>query len=247
MSDIPRHIAIIMDGNGRWARQRGWARIRGHRAGVDSVRDTTTYCAEIGVAQLTLYAFSTENWKRPQREIDLLFKLLRRFLRREYRTIMDNDIRLTSIGEVAALPASVTDELERVRQASADNQGMVLCLALNYGARQELVRATQALARRVAAGQLTVDAIDEAAIEGELYTTGAPELDLLIRTGGEQRLSNFLLWQASYTEFWYTDDFWPEFRRQHIDAALAAFAGRERRFGDVGASGQPTAPAPREA
>ena len=232
---LPEHIAIVMDGNGRWARKRGWERIRGHRAGVQAVRDTATACARRGVRQLTLYAFSTENWKRPKREVDLLFKLLRDFLVDERGTIMDNAIRLTSVGEIEGLPDHVLEAYETTRAMSADNDGMVLCLALNYGSRRELTLAAQQLAGRVAAGELAPEALSEQLLDEAVAARGAGDVDLLIRTGGEQRLSNFLLWQASYAELYYTDVYWPDFREPDLALALEAFAARERRFGDVGA------------
>ncbi|MBN4049943.1 di-trans,poly-cis-decaprenylcistransferase [bacterium AH-315-M10] len=225
-----------MDGNGRWAQQRGWARIRGHRAGVGSVREITTACAEIGIEQLTLYAFSTENWKRPPREVSLLMRLLARFLVKERATIMENRIRLRWIGEISALPKSAIKELEHTARLSQDNDGMVLCLALNYGARQEIVMAARRLAERASAGELDPAAIDEAAFEKELQTVGMPDPDLLIRTGGEQRLSNYLLWQASYAELCFSEVLWPDFRRPQLEQALELFAQRERRFGDVKAA-----------
>ncbi len=233
---FPRHIAIIMDGNGRWAQEQGWARIRGHRAGVESVREITTASAEMGLEQLTLYAFSTENWKRPSGEVQLLMRLLARFMVRERPTIMDNGIRLTWIGDVSALPASALREMEATRDMSRDNDGMTLCLALNYGARQEIVRAATRLAQQAVAGLVQPSEIDVQKLDDELYTAGMPEVDLLIRTGGEQRLSNFLLWQASYAELWFSDVYWPNFRRPQLEQALAAFVQRERRFGDVKAS-----------
>ncbi len=225
-----------MDGNGRWAQEQGWARIRGHRAGVESVREITTASAEMGLEQLTLYAFSTENWKRPSGEVQLLMRLLARFMVRERPTIMDNGIRLTWIGDVSALPASALREMEATRDMSRDNDGMTLCLALNYGARQEIVRAATRLAQQAVAGLVQPSEIDVQKLDDELYTAGMPEVDLLIRTGGEQRLSNFLLWQASYAELWFSDVYWPNFRRPQLEQALAAFVQRERRFGDVKAS-----------
>jgi undecaprenyl diphosphate synthase len=225
-----------MDGNGRWARLRGWARVRGHRAGVRAVRETATTAASLGVEQLTLYAFSTENWKRPQREVDLLFRLLARFLVNERRTLIDNRIRLTTIGEIDALPRSVRRALDETLALSARHDGMRLCLALNYGARNELVAAMRLIATRVARGELDPNTIDEQLLTQMLLANGAGDVDLLIRTGGEQRLSNFLLWQASYAELYFTEVLWPDFRGEDLRAALADFAGRERRFGAVGAA-----------
>jgi undecaprenyl diphosphate synthase len=238
-SAMPRHIAIIMDGNGRWARQRGFVRVAGHRAGVDSVRDITRYCGQIRIAALTLYAFSTENWKRPKAEIRFLFRMLKRFLAEERAELMANQVRLTTIGRIDALPEDVQDELERSRRLSECNQGLNLCLALNYGAHDEILSAAQRLARSSAAGELNPEEITEELFERTLDTAGMPPLDLLIRTAGERRLSNFLLWQACGAEFHVTPVCWPEFRRQHLDEAIREFARRRRvpRTEDAGVSG----------
>ncbi len=230
---LPRHVAIIMDGNGRWAKARGIARIRGHAAGVESVRAITRACARAKLDQLTLYAFSEENWNRPRREVSLLMRLLRRFLVRERDEIMENDIRLTSIGRLDRLPDEVRRELEKTRTMSADNHGMVLNLALSYGGRQELVDATRAIARRVAAGEVSPDEITEEMIAAHLYQPDMPPPDLLIRTAGEYRFSNFLLWQISYTELYVTTACWPEFREEDLHAAFRAYAGRKRTYGGL--------------
>jgi undecaprenyl diphosphate synthase len=230
---LPRHIAIIMDGNGRWARARGLSRTRGHAAGVESVRAVTRACARRGIGQLTLYAFSEENWKRPKREVELLMRLLRRFLMRERREIMDNDIRLTAIGRLSRLPASVAKELEASRELSKGNRGMVLNLALSYGGRQEIVDAVRAIAARVERGELSPDDITEETITAHLYQPDMPPPDLLIRTAGEMRFSNFLLWQVSYTELHVTPACWPEFREEHLDEALESYARRVRKFGGL--------------
>lgn len=230
---VPRSVAIIMDGNGRWARSRGLERIRGHENGIRAVRDVTTACAEAGVHWLTLYAFSEENWRRPQREIDLLMGLLRRFLVEERPTLMRNNVRLAHAGRRQKLPDDVSRVLDETLALTAANSGMTLCLALSYGGRAELVDAMRALAEKVARGALAPEAIDEAAIARHLYQPDMPDPDLLIRTAGELRVSNFLLWQISYAEMWVTDACWPEFGKQHLHEAFAAFGKRVRRFGTV--------------
>lgn len=230
---IPQHIAVIMDGNGRWAKQRGLSRVEGHRRGAEVVREITRECARLGVRRLTLYSFSWENWNRPREEVDALMRLLRRYLVRERREIMDNDIVFRVIGRVDRLPAAVRREMERTIEMSAQNRGMVLCLALSYGAREEIVDAARRLAAEVAAGRLRAEDIDEAVFARYLYDPEAPDPDLLIRTGGEMRLSNFLLWQISYAEFYVTPELWPDFRREHLHRAIVEFNSRERRFGRV--------------
>jgi undecaprenyl diphosphate synthase len=228
---LPGHVAIIMDGNGRWAQRRRRARIWGHRAGVASVRATAIECARLGIGRLTLYAFSQENWKRPRREVDILWKLLRRFLVHERDEIMANDIRFTAVGRIEGLPDTVRRELEETTRLSAGNPGMVLCLALNYGGRAEIVDAARALAVRVRRGEIRPEDIDEESLARHLYAPGAPDPDLLIRTAGEMRVSNFLLWQISYAEFHVTPVCWPEFREPQLHEALRDYAGRDRRFG----------------
>ena len=230
---LPRHVAIIMDGNGRWAEGRRLRRTRGHAAGVESVRAVTRACAKRKLGQLTLYAFSEENWKRPKREVSLLMRLLRRFLIGERGEIMDNGIRLEAIGRLDRLPADVRKELDRTRDMSAGNDGMVLNRALSYGGRQELVDAMQAIARRVRAGELEPDDITEEVVAAHLYQPEMPPPDLLVRTAGEMRFSNFLLWQVSYTELYVTQACWPDFREQELDRALAAYARRVRKFGGL--------------
>jgi undecaprenyl diphosphate synthase len=230
---IPRHVAIIMDGNGRWARQRGLPRIEGHRRGVQSVRATVEECCRLGLQQLTLYCLSVENWKRPRTELDFLMALLHQFLREERAEIMEQNIRFRTIGRREGLPARVLRELEETIQLSQHNTGMVLCLAINYGGRTELVDALRSLADQVQQGTLAPDDLDEDAVSGALYTAGMPDPDLLIRTAGEMRVSNFLLWQISYAELWVTEQCWPDFDRATLHAALRDFAGRERRFGGL--------------
>lgn len=222
-----------MDGNGRWAEARGLARIKGHRAGAESVRAVTRHAARLGLEQLTLFAFSTENWKRPRHEVTYLFRLLRRYLVEERGELMDNGIRLTSIGRVDAMPAYVTDALEETRALTAANPKMTLCLALNYGGRTEIVDAARRIAADVAAGRLLAGDVDEAALASRLYQPTMPPLDLLVRTAGEQRVSNFLLWQLSYAELLVVDTPWPEFREDELESALAEYGTRERRFGGL--------------
>jgi undecaprenyl diphosphate synthase len=230
---LPRHIAIIMDGNGRWARDRGLSRLEGHRHGSQAVREIVTQCARLGVECLTLYSFSVDNWKRPPEEVAGLMALYSQYLADERQEIMDNDIRLVQLGRRADLPEQVLQELDQTMGLSAKNTGMTLCVALNYGARSEIVDAVRTLARRVAAGQLDPDEIDERLVSESLYTADLPDPDLLIRTGGEMRVSNFLLWQISYAELYVTPVLWPDFRPEHLHEAIRSFAARERRFGDV--------------
>ena len=230
---IPRHIAIIMDGNGRWARQRGLPRIEGHRQGAKSVRSVTEECARLGLEQLTLYCFSSENWKRSPEEIDFLMQLLQHYLVAERGTIMKNNIRVAVIGRREGLPEAALAEIDRTLALSRDNTGLRLCLAINYGARAELADAFRTLAAAVRQGRLQPEEIGEETIAAHLYTAGMPDPDLLIRTAGEMRLSNFLLWQISYAELWVTDRCWPDFGPEEIHAAIRGYAGRERRFGGL--------------
>jgi undecaprenyl diphosphate synthase len=230
---LPRHIAIIMDGNGRWARARGFPRIEGHRRGVRSVRETIEECAELGIEQLTLYCLSSENWNRPQRELDMLMRLLEQYLVEERSEIMRQDLRFAMIGRREGLSDGVLREVAKTCEVSRNNRGTRLCLAVNYGGRQELVDAFRRIAIRLHDGSLAVDAIDEECIAEHLDTAGMPDPDLVIRTAGEMRMSNYLLWQASYAEFWVTQKFWPEFRPADLHDALRDYAQRERRFGGL--------------
>ena len=225
---MPRHVAIIMDGNGRWATRRGMVRINGHQAGVDAVRAVTRYCGQVHVAALTLYAFSTENWKRPSAEIRFLFRLLKKYLVDERPELLANGVRLTTIGNIAGLPEDVQAELELTRELTAGNTGLNLCLALNYGAQDELVATATELARRAIAGEIQPDAITGESFQQHLSTAGMPPLDLLIRTAGERRLSNFLLWQACGAEFYSTSVCWPEFQHTDLQAAMMDFSQRPR-------------------
>jgi len=236
---LPRHIAVIMDGNGRWARRRGLPRIRGHVEGAANVRQIITHCARLGIEALTLYSFSSENWKRPRDEVDALMQLYAEYLVKERREIMENDVRLIQIGRREGLPEAVLRELDITRDLSRHNRGLTLCLAINYGARQEIADAARTLARRVRDGLLDPEAIDETAVAGCLYTAGLVDPDLLIRTAGEMRISNFLLWQISYAEFYVCDVLWPDFRPEHLNQAIRAFARRDRRFGAVRGCGDP--------
>jgi undecaprenyl diphosphate synthase len=230
---LPRHIAVIMDGNGRWAQSQGLPRVEGHRRGVKSVREIVEECARLDLAQLTLYCLSSENWKRPQRELDFLMSLLEQYVIEERSEIMRQDLVFSMIGRREGLSPGVLTEVEKTLECSRDNQGMRLCLAVNYGSRAEIVDAVQALAREVAAGSLAPEQIAEEHISSHLYTAGMPDPDLLIRTAGEMRVSNFLLWQISYAELWVTQKCWPEFRRADLADALREYALRDRRFGGL--------------
>ena len=230
---LPRHIAVIMDGNGRWAQQRGLPRIEGHRRGVQSVRSTIEECCRLGIGQLTMFCLSVENWKRPQAELDFLMALLHQYLLAERVEIMEQNIRFTTIGRRSELPPSVIAEIDENIRLSKGNTGMTLCLAINYGGRAELTDTVQALARRVREGTLDPEDIDENIIGEALYTAGMPDPDLLIRTAGEMRVSNFLLWQISYAELWVTQKCWPDFDTATLREALHDFAGRTRRFGGL--------------
>lgn len=230
---IPASIGIIMDGNGRWARRLGWERIRGHTAGINSVRETSRAAAKLGVKELTLYAFSVENWKRPRKEVEYLMGLLRRFAVDERPEIMENAIRFTTVGRVDELPQETLVELRATERLSAGNEGMVLRLALNYGGRSEIADAARRLAQDVAAGRLRPEDVDEEEVRARLYDPSMRDVDLVIRTAGERRVSNFLLWQISYAEIFVTDVLWPEFRAEHLHAAIRDYAGRERRFGGL--------------
>ena len=231
---IPAHIAIIMDGNGRWAKRRGLPRVAGHKFGVSMVRSTVEDCSDLGVKALTLYAFSAENWKRPATEVDVLWRLLRFYLRHELEDLQRNNIRLQAIGRVEALPERVYEELRAVERATARNQGMRLNLAVNYSARVEIADAMNSILDEARmGGRLDTLTIDEKMISQRLYTAGLPEPDLLIRTSGEMRVSNFLLWQIAYAELYVTDTLWPDFNRAELLRAVQDFQRRERRFGGI--------------
>lgn len=228
---LPRHLAIVMDGNGRWAQRRNLPRNAGHRAGVKSVDETVTTCRRLGIPVLTLFALSTENLERPRAEVAVLIRILRYYLRKEVERMCQENIRFNTIGELAALPRSARLLVEETMARTAACDGMIFSLALGYGAHAEIVRAARALARQVQQGRLTVDKIDEAAFAAHLDTAGLPEVDLLIRTSGEQRLSNFLLWQSAYAELYFTPVLWPDFHSDDLLKALLDYQQRERRFG----------------
>lgn len=226
---LPAHIAVIMDGNGRWAAQRHLPRVEGHRAGIESVRAVVEGSARLGIQVLTLYAFSVENWKRPPSEVSTLMLLLKRYLRSELNTLLRHDIRFRAIGRIQELPRDVQTELSDAEAKTATNRGMLFNIALNYGGRAEIVAA----ARRLAADRVPPAEIDETSFSNYLYTAGQPDPDLLIRTSGEMRVSNFLLWQIAYAEIWVTDTLWPDFRQRHLFEAILAFQKRDRRYGGI--------------
>ena len=230
---LPRHVGIIMDGNGRWAAQRGQPRVAGHRAGVEAVRASVDTAARLGLGALTLYAFSTENWKRPRYEVDALMRMLKRYLRLELEEIHRQNIRFRTIGRTNELAQSVRREIERAVERTSRNTGMTLSVALNYGGRAEIVDAVRAAVRRLRDEGRDPEEITEADIERGLYTSALPELDLLVRTSGEMRISNFLLWQAAYSEIYVTETLWPDFRRPHLLEAVVEFQRRDRRFGGL--------------
>lgn len=231
--DIPEHIAIIMDGNGRWAKSRGNIRSFGHKAGVDSVRDITEACAQIGVKYLTLYAFSTENWGRPRTEVNALMRLLVNSLRKETENLNENDIKLETIGQTDRFPKACQNELKEAMELTSDNDRLHLCLALSYSGRWDITEAVKKLARQVKEGTLEPDKIDDSMISAHLSTATIPDPDLIIRTSGEYRISNFLLWQLAYSELYITETYWPDFRRKELYKAIRSFQQRERRFGKV--------------
>ncbi len=233
MSKLPRHIAIIMDGNGRWAEKRGHNRVFGHARGAERAREITRECTRLGVEALTLYTFSTENWQRPAAEVSFLMKLLSRYLKHEIQQIVNNNFRFRPIGFIDMMPPEITRELRKLTEATAKNTGMYLNIALSYGSRQELTAATRAIAEDVRAGRLTAAQVTEEEISRRLFTHESPDPDLVIRTGGDQRISNFLLWQSAYSEFYFTDKCWPDFGVADLQEAIAAYAARERRFGKV--------------
>ena len=229
----PRHIAVIMDGNGRWAQSQGLPRVEGHRRGVASVRQTVEECARLGIEQLTLYCLSSENWKRPQSELDFLMHLLEQYMIEERSTIMAQNIVVRVIGRRDGIPERVLAEMDKTIEMSSINRGTRLCLAINYWGRGEMVDAVQRIAGEVRDGRLVPSQIDEQCLSDHLYTAGMPDPDLLIRTAGELRISNFLLWQISYAELWVTELCWPEFREPDLHAAIRDFASRDRRFGGL--------------
>jgi len=230
---IPRHIAIIMDGNGRWAKQRGLARMAGHKAGARLIRTSLEECRRLGVEVLTLYSFSLENWKRPAEEVNFLMDLYLAYMDQERKHLVDTNCRFVQIGRREGLPGFALDALDRTVEATKNCTGTTLCLAVNYGSRAEITDAVRSIARDVQAGRLSPDAIDERTIHSRLYTAGLPDPDLLVRTAGEMRVSNYLLWQISYAELFVTDTLWPDFTNERLREAVRAYAGRKRRFGGL--------------
>ena len=230
-NNLPRHIAVIMDGNGRWAKKKGAMRIFGHKNAIQAVKDVTEGCGELGIKYLTLYAFSTENWNRPKAEIDGLMELLVSTLKQEIKTLMDNQVKLITIGETSNLPADCQKNLEWAINETKNNSGLTLILALSYSGRWEIIKAAKALAQEVEQGKLKANEINERLFENYLQTSGIPDPELLIRTSGELRVSNFLLWQIAYTEMYITPTLWPDFRKDHLYEAIWAYQQRERRFG----------------
>ncbi|MBM3238008.1 isoprenyl transferase [Candidatus Poribacteria bacterium] len=230
---LPRHIAIVMDGNGRWAEKRDLPRIEGHKAAIEAIRDVVESCGKLEIEALTLYAFSTENWKRPIREVNALMLLLRQQLKEQTEELNENNVRLRAIGQLNRIPKRVRQELERSINITQNNTGLILNLALNYGSRQEIVQATQRIAQAVKEGELKINDINENLFANYLYTADLPELDLLIRPSGEMRVSNFLLWQLAYAELYVTPTFWPDFRKKDLLLALIAYQQRKRRFGGL--------------
>lgn len=230
-SNLPKHLAIIMDGNGRWAKQKGFLRALGHESGTKAVRETVESCAKLGVQNLTLYAFSTENWNRPKLEVDTLMNLLIKSLKDELKTLQKNEIKLNSIGNLSLLPKSAQKELLEVINKTKENNRMTLTLALSYGSREELVSAIKVISDKVKNNIISSETIDETIINQHLYTHNLPDVDLLIRTSGEHRISNFLLWQIAYAELYFTDVLWPDFREENLYEAIISYQKRERRFG----------------
>lgn len=230
---LPQHVAVIMDGNGRWAKNQGKPRIIGHQKGVDALKDLLRCCKDWGIPALTAYAFSTENWGRPSAEVQFLMTLFERVLRRELQEMMAENVKIRFVGNLAGLPSSLRQEIDRSMQDTQDNQGIQFTVATNYGGRQEIIQAVKAIASKVEQGYLEVDHIDEALFEQHLYTYGIQHPDLLIRTSGEMRISNFLLWQMAYAEIYVTSTLWPDFDRAEFHKALATYQKRERRFGKV--------------
>lgn len=238
MTGLPRHIAIIMDGNGRWARARGMPRTFGHRYGMDSLREAVRTSAELGIKVLTVYAFSTENWKRPPEEVNVLMGLLVEYVHKEIDELCANNVVVRAIGDISRLPDSARDALRYAFERSRNNTGMVLNIALNYGGRSELVRAARQIAEKVRDGRVQLEGIDERLVGDHLYTAGQPDPDLLIRPAGDYRVSNFLLWQMAYAEFWFCPTYWPDFRRRHLLQAIYDFQQRDRRFGGIKEGGK---------
>ena len=232
-AQLPQHVAVIMDGNGRWAKQRGLPRIEGHRRGANTLKEMLRYCKDLGIQTLTAYAFSTENWGRPTGEVNFLMTLFERLLQKELKEMEEEEVCINFIGDLTPLPQSLQQEMRLSMERTQNNQGVFFNVAINYGSRHEMINACRAIAEKVQQGELSADSIDDATISQHLYTSASPDPDLLIRTSGEMRLSNFLLWQLAYTEIYVTDTLWPDFDRAQFDRALEAFQQRDRRFGKV--------------
>ena len=230
---VPEHIAIIMDGNGRWAKEKGMVRLKGHQAGMESLREIVRACSDMGVKVLTVYAFSTENWKRPIEEVSGIFALLVRYVAKELKELNENNVQIRMLGDIDPLPADAKKAAQQAVDSTKDNTGLVFCIAINYGGRAEIVWAARALAKQAAEGQLDPETIDEASFAARLYTADLPDPDLIIRTGGEMRLSNFLTWQSAYSELYVTDAYWPDFTPERLNEAIEAFNGRDRRYGGI--------------
>lgn len=233
MNNIPQHIAIIMDGNGRWAKQRNLPRTLGHKAGVEAIRNVVKECNKLGVKYLTLYAFSTENWKRPQDEVNALMKLLIEYLKGEFKELNSNDVVINNIGDISKLPPLCQRELKNAYDNTKNNKGLVLNLALNYGGRNEIVEAIKDIYLDIKNGKVSESELDETLISNYMYTSGMPDPEIIIRPSGEQRLSNFLLWQSAYSEFWYSNIYWPDFGADELHKAIFDYQKRDRRFGAV--------------
>ena len=228
---VPKHIAIIMDGNGRWAKERGVSTMKGHRKGVEALRRTIKAALELGIKYLTIYAFSVDNWNRSKKEVDSLMDLMREFLNKQSRDLKDKDVQLVVIGRTQGLPKDIVNKIEKITEEANSNRKLNLVIALNYGGRSEIVDAVKKLSKDLLEKKLTIDNVDEELFSKYLYTKDIPDPDLFIRTGGEMRLSNFLLWQLSYTELWVTSAYWPDFGKEHLVQAIGDFNNRERRFG----------------
>ncbi|POY40491.1 di-trans,poly-cis-decaprenylcistransferase [Flavobacterium alvei] len=231
LTNLPKHLAIIMDGNGRWAKKQGLLRALGHESGTKSVKENIKSCAKLGIECLTLYAFSTENWNRPKLEVETLMKILIKSLKKELKTLQENDIKLNAIGNLGKLPKSAQNELQDVMDKTKNNSRMTLTLALSYGSREEIVNAVKTISDKVKNNIISLDSIDDSIINEHLYTQNLPEVDLLIRTSGEHRISNFLLWQIAYAELYFTDILWPDFKEKDLYEAIISYQKRERRFG----------------
>lgn len=230
---LPRHVALIMDGNGRWAKARNLPRLAGHQRGVETVKSIIKYCSDIGIKYLTVYAFSTENWGRPKDEVDGLMELLARFLKAEIDELHRNQVRMKVLGDIRPLPDAGRTEIERALERTADNTGLTFCIALNYGSRDEILKGVRHVAKQVADGVIALEEISESLFSEALYTAEIPDPDLLIRTSGEMRISNFLLWQIAYSELWFTDIPWPDFTPDELYKALIAYQDRDRRYGKI--------------